>query len=268
MLSFLIPFRDPSGDRTQAHQWMLARWRHHYPEAEFCIGSDDGVDPFNKSLAVNNAAKQASGDIYLILDADCWVEPQYVERAIAMVERGVPWVVPCRRNMRLRRDVSEKLMARDPAAPLPPILTRDAEVTGPVVGFLHVLSRQNFELVGGMDERIRGWGGEDTAFTWALDRVIGHHAKLNGIALCLWHERPRDTHQQRTWFGQDRRSEAYKKALIGRYTHARSKEAMLALLSEERELPPVPVYIPSLAARATPRKFSWLEVRERRRVAQ
>lgn len=270
-LSILIPFRDADGTRTKAKEWMLRRWQHFYPDAEFCIAADDGLDPFNKSLAVNNAATQATGNIFAILDADTWVEELHVHRALEMVQRGVPWVVPCRRNMRLRQDVSERIMLRDPTAPLPPIQTRDAEVTGPVVGFLHVMRRAAFEAVGGMDARIRGWGGEDTAFTWAMDRVNGRHQKLNGVAVCLWHERPRDVHQQRIWVGQDRRQEQYKKALVGAYTKARSREAILQVLgigsADRMTLPPMPVSQPKAfyRAHAQPSKFNWLQVRERRR---
>lgn len=271
-LSIIIPFRDADGTRTPGHHWMLRRWQHYYPEAEFCIAPDDGLDPFNKSLAINTAAAMATGDVFAILDADTWVEPMYVAKALEMVERGVPWVVPCRQNMRLRQDVSERIMRLDPTKPLPPIQRRDAEAVGPVVGFLHIMRRSAFEAVGGYDVRIRGWGGEDTAFTWAMDRVNGRHMKLNGTAMCLWHARPRDIHQMRTWQGQDRRQEQYKKALVGLYTRARSRDAMLALLqvgSEDRSiLPPIPEprIRATYRAQPNPSKFSWVQVREQRRA--
>ena len=233
-LSFLIPFRDVDGTRTAGHQWLLKRWQHFYPEAEFCIASDDGVDPFNKSLAINNAAKQATGDIFLILDADTWVEPKWVNEAIARIADGIPWVVPCIKNMRMKQDFSEQLMKLDPTGPLPPIQNRNAETVGPVVGFLHIMPRKAFEAVGGYDERIRGWGGEDTSFTWAMDIINGRHRKLHGVAMCLWHERPRDKSKFRIWYGQDRTHQDDKKRVVSAYNKALvakdKKAAMLQAL--------------------------------------
>lgn len=231
MLSFLVPFRDADGTRTAAKDWILSRWRHFYPEAEFCIASDDGMDPFNKSLAVNNAAKLATGDIFAILDADTWIDRPHFERALSLIQRKVaPWVVPARTSFRLKQNVSEKIMRLAPGDPWPLITRKDAESVLPVVGFLHLMTRSAFEAVGGMDPRIRGWGGEDTAFTRAMDVVNGRHRKLSGTVYCLWHARPRDAQNNRLWLGQDRSLEQDKQALMHDYFKARTPADMLQLL--------------------------------------
>ena len=204
-LSILVPFRDADQTRTPAKNWILRRWAHFYPEAEIIEAPDDGIDPFNKSMAVNKAASLATGDVYAILDADTWIDPQHMERGLSLIERGVvPWVVPARRSLRLRKDVSQRIMALDPRGDLPAIRAIDAEQSGPVVGFLWLVNRKGFDAIGGMDERIRGWGGEDTMFTWAMDRVVGPHRKLSGTVMSLWHARPRDSKRHRIWVGQDR----------------------------------------------------------------
>jgi hypothetical protein len=231
-LSILVPFRDADGTRTRAKDWILARWAHFYPEAEIVVASDDGVDPFNKSLAVNNAAAQATGDIYAILDADSWVEERFVLTAIEHIEkRRAPWVVPIRRSMRLRQDVSERIMATDPTGPLPRLAGRDAEngIT-PIVGFLWIVPRKAFEAVNGMDDRIRGWGGEDTSFVRAMTVVNGAPIRLPGTVMCLWHDRPRDRNKNRVWVGQDRSREQDKAAVIRQYNLARGREAMLKVV--------------------------------------
>ena len=90
-----------------------------------------------------------------------------------------------------------------------------------------------FDAIGGMDERIRGWGGEDTMFTWAMDRVVGPHRKLtSGVVMSLWHARPRDQDGKRIWHGQGRRRmETEKEALARAYSKARTREAMLKVLA-------------------------------------
>lgn len=231
-LSILVPFRDADGTRTRAKEWIIRRWAHFYPDAEIIESSDDGVDPFNKSMAVNRAAKQATGDIFVILDADTWCDSVWVERAIDWIsETRGHWAIPCRTALRLKRDVSEQLMALDPSAALPSISHKDAETRSAVVGFLWVVKREAFEAVGGMDERIRGWGGEDTMFTRAMTVVNGAPRKGSGTLISLWHDRPRDSRNQRVWVGQGERSEEYEKeALARRYGMARNKAAMLEVL--------------------------------------
>jgi hypothetical protein len=232
VISFLVPFRDADGTRTAAKDWIVARWRHFYPDAEFVIAPDDGVDPFCKSMAVNNAAARAAGDVFVILDADTWMEPRFFLLALGLVEKGVPWVIPARRALRLKQDVSERIMALPPGADLFPISGSYAEGGGaPVVGFIWVVPRAGFERIGGMDERIRGWGGEDTTFTLAMDRVVGKHRRLGGTLMCLWHARPRDQDGKRIWPGQGRRREEYaKEALAAAYTRAKTPAAMLQVL--------------------------------------
>lgn len=249
-VSILVPFRDADGTRTRAKEWIVRRWAHHYPDAEIIEAADDGINPFNKSMAVNKAAALASGDVFVILDADTWIDTQFMERALSMIRSGTPWVIPARRAMRLKRDVSEQLMALDPTGPLFPIQPIHSEQTSGVVGFLWLVRRDGFERIGGMDERIRGWGGEDTLFTMAMDRVVGHHRKLNGTVISLWHDRPRQKTRrghERIWLGQDRTQEQDKEALAQAYTRAKTRAAMLEVLG----CPPDP---PSLEPQPHP---SW-----------
>ena len=251
-LSILVPFRDADGTRTRAKEWILARWAHFYPEAEIIVEPDDGIDPFNKSYAVNRCAEKATGDTFMVLDADTWVEPAHISRAFNLIAHGIPWVVPANRHMRLRREFSERLMKLDPKGPLPPIQAQHAETQGPVVGFAWIIPRKAWEAVGGMDERIRGWGGEDTSFTWAMDRVNGRHRRLNGVAMCLWHDRPRDARRNRIWVGQDRSQEQEKALVVQAYSRARTRDAMLAVLGKAAPIvEAAPVRVPPWKKRRT-----------------
>ena len=243
-LSILVPFRDADGTRTRAKDWIVARWAHFWPDAEIIEGTDDGRDPFNKSQAMNDAASRATGDTFILLDADTWVEAGAIRTALELIARGVPWVVPATKNFRMSREWSERVLSMAPSAPLPSVMARDCDTApGPIVGFCHVLSRAAYESAGGMDERIRGWGGEDTCFVRATDAIVGKHHKLTvwkdqrgqrhpAIVVCLWHDRPRDRSRRRIWIGQDRRFEADKRRIVATYYRARSREAMLQVVAE------------------------------------
>lgn len=232
-VSILVPFRDADGTRTPGKEWILARWRHFFPNAEYIIEPDDGVDPFSKSLAVNKAAAKATGDVFIILDADAWVHQEWTEKAIEHVMHKRGWTRPSR-HYRLKQGYSEKLMAMPPDGPLPPLNSRDAESAGATVGFLWVIPAEAWwdmawhdeaGIRRGMDERIRGWGGEDSAFSRAATAIVGSRLNLGGTVMCLWHARPRQG-GQRIWIGQDRTNETDKHQLLLRYRNAahRSRE--------------------------------------------
>ena len=207
MISFLIPFRDADGTRTAGMEWIVARWRTRYPDAEFILASDDGIDPFCKSMAVNRAFARSTGGIIVILDADTWVLDAPFRAALRAVESGrAPWAVPADVSWRLTREKSLEIMARQPAAEMPTIRREHVEQANHVVGFCHILPRAAMEKVGGMDERFRGWGGEDGAFTVALDGIWGQHLKVSSTLISLWHERPRDAEGKRIWLGQESRT--------------------------------------------------------------
>jgi len=244
-LSILVPFRDADGTRTRAKDWILRRWAHFYPEAEIIVEPDDGIDPFCKGIAVNKAAAKATGDLYIVLDADTWVDPQFIEQGIDYIERGrASWVIPARRSLRLTQEFSEGLMALDPTGPLPHIKQQDAEQKGLVAGFCWMVPatlwwkaawRNEQGELRGMDERIRGWGGEDTLHTRVLDVMARtRRLQLGAALISLWHTRPRQGKLGRVWEGQDRSGELEKAklALLAIYATARTPEAMAKVLNQ------------------------------------
>lgn len=235
MISFLIPFRDADGTRTPAMTWIVARWRSRYPDAEFILAPDDGKEPFNKSMAVNSAFRQSTGEIIVILDADTWVEDKFFSIAVQMVRDGkAPWVIPAVTSWRLTREASDRIMMGDPSMPMS-YGRGDIEQVSGVIGFCHVLPRSAFELVGGMDERFRGWGGEDGAFKMSLDTLWGTHTKLKSTLVSLWHDRPRDIMGRRIWTGQVQRLENNR--LWRRYIQAIGFEHLMLRVLAERNGP-------------------------------
>ena len=231
-LSILVPWRDDEGNREAVKAWVLRRWAHFWPEAEIVEASDDGAVPFSKAMAVNAAAARASGDVFAILDADTWVDPSYVARGLQRIREGrAAWALPCHQAYRLTERLTARLLAADPADPLPKIssmYSHQVEVTSRAVGFLHLLPRVAFEAVHGMDPRFRGWGGEDSTFIGLVDTVVGHHERLEGTAYHLWHPRPR-VGGRRIWPGQIERNSV----LMRRYHAARGDPAAMQRLVNE-----------------------------------
>lgn len=63
------------------------------------------------------------------------------------------------------------------------------------VGGIVIVPVELFKKVGGYDERFESWGGEDRAFYFACNAILGHSEglRVEGIAYHLYHPRDMDT---------------------------------------------------------------------------
>lgn len=179
LLACLLALRDQSYPRqgyrvTVVETDAVPRWRDII--APFADHYLFALDPghFNKSWAVNAGAVHSPGqpEAICILDADVLVDREFVARNVARFRNPGTGGHLTYRNM----------LCLDPAASSLAIderLSRQAQEADPdrLRGFL--LRRppgcciwvraEAFFRIGGMDERYRGWGGEDYDFTHRLD---------------------------------------------------------------------------------------------------
>ena len=213
LVSILVPFTPEEGDtqREDAWRWVEARWRATVPDAEIVVGIDSGTPPgpYSKTAAVNDAYTRATGDVFVIADADAWMEPSALHRAVDVARRTNRLVVPWKFILRIDEEQSKRVMDQDPSAPVE--VTEAMRVTafnGPdpmSAGTMIVISREGFEAVEGMDPRFRGWGMEDVAFGRACATILGQTVYGNEEVVSLYHSRPfRDTGNgstMRAWKG-------------------------------------------------------------------
>lgn len=245
-ISLLVPFRADrkASRRLETWRWLRNYWSHELPEAEIVIGRSRGR-VFSKTQAVNHAAAAARGDIFVILDSDCYIPGSVIRDAALNIEiarqRGHSlWFVPYRRLYRLTQTASDAVLASragDPYRfPTPP----DDEDVESTVGSMHghhfgamiqVMSREAFELIGGMDPRFKGWGGEDVAFVRALDTLFGKHKTTSNDVLHLWHPNIGATHKDRMW--QHQRDPRANEQLAQRYNVATGDRARMRALVDE-----------------------------------
>jgi hypothetical protein len=100
---------------------------------------------------------------------------------------------------------------------------------GPMGGGIVVLRRDDYEAVGGIDPRFRGWGGEDISFGWALSVLVGVGHRLDGDLWHLYHP-----HAAARFNGEVPRGSDAAEQLAGRYKAARTRAEMLELTEEGR----------------------------------
>ncbi|KGP72372.1 galactosyltransferase-related protein [Pontibacillus yanchengensis] len=191
--SILIPFQSSDPNRKKAFKWLLTYYKKMLPEAEICIGTLHQSTPC-KAKAVNQAAKKASGDIFVIIDADILCSPTHIQQSIQLLKH-YPWVIPYKKVLDINKQSTSSLLETKPTWPLSLSVKTSPRFSSSILpaGGINILSKKCFYKVGGFDERFIGWGGEDDAFACAMDTLCGKHKRLNNSIYHLWHPTQRAT---------------------------------------------------------------------------
>lgn len=258
-ISILVPFHCPDkhNQRAKNWRWLKKYWAANLPGAEIIIGEDKTAIelglPFSKSTAVNNAASRASGDIFVIVDADGFIAVDAVLEAAKKIRHARKkghrlWFVPYRWFLRLTEECSRMLLESDPANPYefstpPPsccIQSTEGSQHGHWYGAgIQIMPSEAFWEVGGWDERFRGWGGEDHAAMRAMDTLYWRHKTLPVQFLHVWHPMisPHGVSdklvdwRERMWSGQEGAGANDK--LSGRYYGAHGDQKRMRKLVNE-----------------------------------
>ncbi|MBI6874622.1 galactosyltransferase-related protein [Clostridium aciditolerans] len=182
-ISILIPFKSDGGHRHRNWEWLRRRYEILMPNAELCIGSSD-IDPYCKSASVNNAAKQATRDIFIIADADIVFDVDQIKASIELLKKHT-WVIPYVSVNLLNEEQTNILLQKEADVTLRDTKFTDYSSFSGSMGGMNILPRSCFEKVGGFDERFKGWGCEDDAFSLAVYYMCGPFTRLNGNS--MWH---------------------------------------------------------------------------------
>jgi predicted glycosyltransferase involved in capsule biosynthesis len=249
-ISILVPFRAKSEYRQQVWHWLEEHYRNELPEAQIIVSGDDGLDPFCKTMAFNNAFEKATGDIIVLLDADCLINKNVILTAARKIRRArkmgrKTWFVPYRKFYRMSENFTDAMLRTQPTHPIhipnPPLpwmldlndpITEKSSSCGHWFGALiQIVPREAYELVGGMDERFSSWGGEDVSFMRLLDTLYARHHTLNNPVYHMWHPKHGKYYTERFWDGGKPQSNDW---LANKYTRAYMDPAAMRRLISER----------------------------------
>ncbi len=178
-ISILIPYKSDGGQRDRLIEWNIERIKMMIPEAEICIG-DLGDEPFNRSKAINKAASLASHDTFCIMDSDALFDRRFFELAYEASQHN--WLRVNGGSFYLTEDSTEELL--NSRYPLD-VQTDISQLYG--CNFFTILTREQFETVGGFDEKFRHWGSEDVGFYESLKIYFGKHSQVLDRIWHLWH---------------------------------------------------------------------------------
>lgn len=193
----LVPRRDDGGPRDQLWDGYVRPWwereQSHMPiVAGYHV---DGL--FNRSAAVNRAAQLAGAwDVAVIIDADVVCDPDRVKEAVALAHDTGRMVLPHDARHDLSPGVTAQVIAGtldpfhidldDPAQRRSVHRIYSADNGHPSVSSVVVVSRRQWDEIGGFDEQFRGWGYEDTAFAAAAE-TFGGITRMPGPVWHLYH---------------------------------------------------------------------------------
>ena len=83
----------------------------------------------------------------------------------------------------------------------------------PSVSSVVVVSRKQWDLIGGFDEQFKGWGFEDTAFA-AAAATFGGIVRMDGEVIHFWHPTQREGKRGTSgWSVNSARGQAYRAAI-------------------------------------------------------
>lgn len=213
----LIPHGGICPYRARALAWVVQHYQRHHPWP-IHIGTSD--EPWSKGAAVADALIQTDADMLVIADADSFVTPEHVTTAVqAAAEHG--WAMPHWKVYRLSERATEQVYAGGP--PSRTDLYRGA-YAGVMGGGIVAIRRDVYELVGGIDPRFCGWGGEDVSLARALIVMHGKPARMAGDLFHLYHPHP----------APNLRGSEASEVLVARYKAAVTRPQMQALIDERR----------------------------------
>lgn len=251
--SVIMTYRGAGDPLRQANLAAVLAWWARFPALELIVVEQDDAPrlcgplphpavrtlfaynpgAFNKSWGLNLGARHASAAWLLFADADVLLGAA-LPAALAQTASGAQAIKPYRRLIDLSPAQSEHVR-RGEFDVLPPRgaeAAPDREGLGERLAFAGgaiLLARGAFYALGGWDERFRGWGGEDDALSYRLER-----ARLPAIeldvrpAVHLHHARPAASPQAHPHYADNL-------ALLRRYRDC--SDAELARMAEvQRQL--------------------------------
>lgn len=185
---------------------MIDKIRANYPIPIKHVWQDD--DGFRKSMILNKAVAQASGNYIIEIDGDAFAHPKLIEDHMRLAKKGI-YVKGGRVN--LNKELSDEICKSEISRAIYPwtkgieskkenairfktlslyMAPRYRRNASPGLGCNMSFWKEDYIKINGYDEGYTGWGCEDFDFGRRLQRsgLDKRYLKFAGIVYHLWHE--------------------------------------------------------------------------------
>lgn len=194
-LGIVIAYKSDKGLRARHAMWTVARYKKMFPHAEIILSEDtesteSDWQGFCKSKWINRGVAKTKASMLLITDIDIVLPLSSIMKCMELAKEKA-YVLPYNVLYKMTFGTSGKVLSKPPTVDMPNIqlgnqhkvVLKDRHPQG-----ISVLKRENFERVGGYDERFIGWGSEDAVFQRAvLTMCDGGMIQFDGYALHFKH---------------------------------------------------------------------------------
>ncbi|EMS71970.1 glycosyltransferase family 2 protein [Ruminiclostridium cellobioparum] len=206
-VSYIIPYRKSTEDRDRnlslALKWISINFPHYEviiveldtetkinkslltPDIKHVFHTYQGI--FNRALARNIGALNASNDIFVFADNDVIMEPEKFNMGVEMCCKEYDAIHPFLNCI----DITEEDMAlienSEAAQSMFYSIYALEKDTGslreamPFAGACLIIKRKPFWKIGGWPEEFIGWGGEDNIMSYKIDRFLSKKWFPNSI---------------------------------------------------------------------------------------
>lgn len=183
-VSIMIPYREGGCEwRKKALPHVVDAYRRALPDVPIEQVDDLPAERFSRARARNMAVEKAGDGIVVLADADILPCGRALLAAVKAARRG-GMHLPYDYYRSLNRASTLKFYANTNLDPVS--LPMDYDSYTSTAGII-VIRCDEWHRAGGMDERIRGWGWEDTAFACAARVMLGEVTRHKGTINHLWH---------------------------------------------------------------------------------
>jgi predicted glycosyltransferase involved in capsule biosynthesis len=183
-ISFIIPYKEEP-IREVLFYYVINRIKMLFPKSEIVIGRYD-KEPFSRGKAINNGVKKSKNEILFICDADFVFEKSLVTKSVELLNEA-PWVIPFGYAYNLDFKSTEKILESGFNTNIKDLELKGEKNEHMGLGSMTVIKRKDFDLIGGFDENLVGWGFEDNVFTHIANTILGIYKRVNAPILHLWH---------------------------------------------------------------------------------
>lgn len=185
MIPVFIPWRPDHGYRDRIWQHLQSHYWAKLNGFRVVIG-ESPAGPFNRSAALNNAARAVDWDVAVIADNDSWVPAHQLHQAIDAAVSTDRLTAAFTQVMELSQPCTTAIL--DHGLDLT-TFGIDRIRTEPLCtqSSMLVVTKPVWDTIGGFDPAFQGYGGEDNAFWHAAHILCGKPNRVDGFVFHLWH---------------------------------------------------------------------------------